>query len=140
MIEKRQYPRKEIDPGSAYLRKRKKGFFVVVDAKDNKNIGYLCDVSCDGLKLTSESQVKTNSLLDLVLILPEALSGRDYIRFKAKCKWCYKEFSSNDFVAGFQFFSIEQNDNETLRHLLNCLGDKQSQSKKEMSDSTPLKI
>ncbi len=91
------------------LKRRQTTFYMeVFDAKAEKPIGKLTDISSGGIMITGKNPVKTDCEYRLSLDLPNALDGEKRIAFKARSVWCRHDDSSELYDTGFELHNLPQ--------------------------------
>lgn len=75
-------------------------YLKVFNAFTDKPIGYLGNVSADGLMLISQLPVLVGGCFDLRLKIP-GCDGFRHIDFTATCLWCQEDVTPGSFDSGF---------------------------------------
>ena len=99
MEEKRKMVRREI---MFYSR--------VFDRKTGKHLGYLGNLTVDGLMIISEEPVEPEVQFDLRIELPEDIYPKNDITLCADSLWCDADIDPKYFNVGLQIVSCEQQD------------------------------
>lgn len=93
--------------------------------ENNDFIGFLIDLSRDGLMVMSESPLIENKFYQLKMKLPSSLEWKEkqdedkYINFTAECKWIRHDDVDKEFyLNGFSFADISEEDNEIIHTLI----------------------
>ncbi|MCL6703539.1 PilZ domain-containing protein [Pseudomonas sp. T1.Ur] len=73
----------------------------VFNGINGKPIGFLGNVSENGLMLISHLPLMTGADFDLRLKLPTEEGPEQQIRLKAHCLWCHEDVTPQHFDAGF---------------------------------------
>ncbi|NQD79004.1 PilZ domain-containing protein [Pseudomonas seleniipraecipitans] len=76
----------------------------VFNAFTDKPIGYLGNVSLDGLMLISQLPVLVGGCFDMRLKIPGTEAVR-YIDFSATCLWCREDVTPGSFDSGFSLLA-----------------------------------
>ncbi len=97
-----------------YLRAYEKG--------SDEVLGYLVDISEDGLMLMSNKPIETNKVYDLRVKLVSPVAGKSEIHFTAKCLWCKHTVNEDIFDAGFQYESIEPRAKKVIEDVIEEIG------------------
>lgn len=92
---------------------------------DEKFIGFLIDVSEDGIMLMSESLMQNNIEYELKLKLPSSLewknkiSDKKFVLFKAKCVWSKPDDLDDDFyLSGYEFTDIDDTNKQIIHEII----------------------
>ena len=88
----------------------------------NELIGYLVDITSEGVMFMSEKPIEIKPDYSLKMILPENQTGKSFIKFRASCKWCKKDINPDFYVAGFQFEQIDRPDKDIIFELIDDFG------------------
>ncbi len=102
------------------VKRRKFTYYMrVLDSNTQQLMGYLADISERGFQLDSPQLVAVNKDYNFRLDLTPDVSDRDFITFKARCRWCkVDETDPSTFDAGFQIISISTHDNEIFQRIV----------------------
>lgn len=76
-------------------------FLKVFNGVNDKLIGYLGNVSADGLMLISQLPLMVGADFDLHLKIPADEGPQMNIKLKATCLWCHEDVTPQHFDAGF---------------------------------------
>lgn len=76
-------------------------FLKVFNGVNDRPIGFLGNVSEDGLMLISHLPLMVGADFDLHLKIPADEGGQLNIRLKASCLWCHEDVTPQHFDAGF---------------------------------------
>ena len=76
-------------------------FLKVFNSVTDKPIGFLGNVSEDGLMLISQLPMMIGADFDLRLIIPMADGCQQVIDLKACCLWCHEDATPHHYDAGF---------------------------------------
>ncbi len=90
----------------------------VFDRNSGERVGQLVNITTEGLMLTSEAPVKTNTVFQLRLVLPEEIKGREQITFDARSMWCTKSVNPEFYDIGFQLVNISQEAAQIIESLI----------------------
>lgn len=91
----------------------------------DKFVGYLIDISKDGLMVMSEFPIEVKSVLNLKMKLPPTFEwkGRKVedrvIQFKAECEWSkHDEVDKEFYLSGMAFKDLAEEDNEIIHKMI----------------------
>ncbi|WP_077045717.1 PilZ domain-containing protein [Pseudomonas sp. KK4] len=76
-------------------------FLKVFNSVTDKPIGYLGNVSEDGLMLISQLPMMIGADFDLRLKIPAVDGGQQIIELRACCLWCHEDETPRHYDAGF---------------------------------------
>lgn len=93
--------------------------------EDDEFIGFLIDISKDGLMIMSEGPLQTNKFYKLKMKLPSTLDWKDgkdrdrVIEFIAQCRWTrHDEVDKEFYLSGFEFTELHEDDNRIIHILI----------------------
>lgn len=99
-------------------------FYLRIFEGDNF-IGYLMDISKDGLMLITEKPIEENRVLNLKMKLPPTFEWKGkkvedrLIQFRAECRWCrHDEVDKEFYLSGLSFSDLPQEDNEIIHKMI----------------------
>ena len=105
------------------IREKRKSLFFKFEVLNSKNqiIGYLGDITLNGLKVISKNAIEINSIHNLKIKLPPRISKNEEIHFEAECVWCKKDEKAENYQLGFKAnFSNQENIN-TIKTIMELL-------------------
>lgn len=79
----------------------------VFEGVSHSVLGYLLDISPEGLMLVADSPVSLELDFQLRMHLPTQSRDREEVTFAATSRWCKKDANPNFFLAGFQIDQLE---------------------------------
>ncbi len=85
-------------------------------------LGYLVDVSDDGLMLMSDKEIETDREYSLRVHLLDPVDGKQDLHLEARCLWCKHSVNTDIFDAGFHVEKVEPDVLDTIRHVIDELG------------------
>lgn len=102
--------------------KRKSLFykFEILDNKDQK-IGFLGDLTLNGLKIISESPITTEKILKLKIKVPSRINKNEQIVLDAECMWCRKQADTNTYHSGWKTVHLDDQDKNTVKIIIDLL-------------------
>jgi hypothetical protein len=108
------------------VKRRKFTYYMrVLESNTLQTMGYLADISERGFQLDSPQPVALNQDFNLRLDLTPDVSDRNFITFKARCRWSRPDESDPfSFDAGFQVISISPHENEIFQRIVAKYGSK----------------
>lgn len=78
-------------------------YFGVFDRSSGDFIGYLIDLSSEGMKVLSKRTVPEGEVMKLRIELPEEIKGSDELLVEARNVWCEKDAKPEFNRLGFSF-------------------------------------
>lgn len=99
-------------------RKRVGTVLRLFDRSSGMNLGRLANISLDGLKLESRTELPVGRVYPISMILPETLAGSNTLSFDAQAVWCRPGEVTDDFRVGFRIVKIGENDLKVLIQLI----------------------
>lgn len=94
-----------------------KGCFKVYDRITDKSIGYMVDISSEGMKILSRIFVRENTIYKVRIELPEEVKGSDQLTIDVRCVWCERDPETELYRAGFAFVSTFPHHKEIIELL-----------------------
>lgn len=99
-------------------------FYLRVFEEDNF-IGFLIDISQDGMMLMSENILQEGKYYQLKMKIPSSLDWKSkddqdrYVNFTAQCKWSrHDEVDKEFYLSGFEFTELHEDDNSLIRSII----------------------
>lgn len=93
--------------------------------EDDAFLGFMTDVSREGLMLMSEFPLEEEREYTLRMKIPSCakckfhLDDQEFIEFRAICRWSQPEGESRDFfLNGFQIVEITEEENQCIHYLI----------------------
>ncbi len=105
MEEKRKTPRMQAVEYSQGEKRVVKGYFKVYDRITDKAMGYMVDISSEGMKLTSRAYIAENTTYRIRVELPEEVKGSDQLVVDVRSVWCERDPETERYRVGFAFVS-----------------------------------
>jgi len=104
--------------------KRRHLFFYlqITEAKQNKLLGYVVDITSKGLKIVSEDALVVGSVLDLKMNLPNDIGRKKELLFSAKVIWCGADVNSDFFAVGLEMVDIDKDHIAIIEEMVNEYG------------------
>lgn len=93
-------------------------YLEIFDNTTDKHLGYLVDITPEGLMMISEEQMPSGEDLHLRMILPETAYGKKAISFNASSRWTKKDVNPAFFASGYQFVDIGPVESKTISSLI----------------------
>lgn len=88
------------------------------DRNTGVNLGRLINISLDGFKLASKSELPVGSRHAISMVLPDQIAGSNTLSFDAQTIWSRQEDADDEFNHGFRILKISENDLRVLIALI----------------------
>ena len=76
-------------------------FLRVYNRRTGRELGYIGNVSRNGLMLITRWRMETGSVFNMRIALPEAWMNQRFIDFDARCQWCRPDVDGESFDSGY---------------------------------------
>jgi hypothetical protein len=98
----------------------------VRDRESQEVLGYLGNITTDGLLLFTKAQVEagTDDVHACELTIPAGSNSNRRISFDARCMWCKKDLHPDLYAAGFRIEHIEPLDVAVIESAIRQFGSK----------------
>jgi hypothetical protein len=93
-------------------------YLEIYDNANDKHLGYLVDITPEGLMMISEEEISSGKDFYLKMILPESAYGKKAISFKANSRWAKKDVNPAFYASGYQIVDIGPVESETITSLI----------------------
>ncbi|MBN1983852.1 MAG: PilZ domain-containing protein [Chitinivibrionales bacterium] len=93
-------------------------YLKIRDRESGEIIGYLGDITAEGLMMVSQEAITIDRFFFLEIELPADIFGKKQIEVEAKCMWSKPDRNPSFFASGFQFFHIKSPEVETIIGLI----------------------
>ena len=90
----------------------------VIDAGSEASLGYLVDISTEGLMLASEAPLKSEHRYRMRLPLPVVFDGYDRLDVEATVAWTAPSMNPAFYRTGFRELQLVSGPNDALRRLI----------------------
>ncbi len=105
-----------------------KGYFRVYDRITDKSLGYMVDISSEGMKILSRIFIRENTTYQIRVELPEEVKGSDQLIVDVRSVWCERDPESEHYRAGFAFVSTFPHHEEIIRLLFERRNDREEET------------
>jgi hypothetical protein len=124
-----QEKRKEITQQDRRKLKRRYLMFYsrIFDRKTGSLIGYLSDITIEGMMIISEDPLQTGVVHKLRMDLPEDIFGRGHLDFEAYCIWSHQDVNPNFYIAGFKLEELKEEDKGIVEKIIESYGFRERQ-------------
>jgi len=97
-------------------------FSRVIDRESRQLLGYLVDLTTDGIMIVGSFPIRANALFRLRIDLPENYSDKNQVEFRAKVVWSQPDPDSELHRSGFKFLEQSVDDRLLLEDLISKFG------------------
>ena len=94
----------------------------LLDASQNKLLGYLGDISPEGLLMISEQPYAVGRTLAIRMLLPRPMEGQESIEFKATVRRCAPDYNPQFYAVGMEVEQLPDDALKILAELLQEMG------------------
>jgi hypothetical protein len=95
----------------------------VLDAGTMQVIGYLLDISPNGIRVDSGKPLQVNTMYRLRLDLVPELAHKTYMIFNGRSAWCEADkFEPNTFNIGFELDGLSREDTAIFQRMYDQYG------------------
>ncbi len=84
-------------------------------------IGFLIDISSEGMMIMSEREMHPGKTYALSLKVPAVVSGSEsgYVKIKTQCQWCSRDDRGNSlYLCGLRIRELPEKGNDLIRRLI----------------------
>jgi c-di-GMP-binding flagellar brake protein YcgR len=92
---------------------------------DEKFIGFLIDISKEGMMVMSEFPLETEKVYSIRMKIPSSFEWKGknepdrFINFSAKCEWTKHDDVEKEFyLSGFTFINLDDSENELIHAII----------------------
>ncbi len=93
-------------------------FFPVKNQETLEHIGGLANLTPQGAMLTTSKPVEEGIILKCRVELPDRIFQRDFLFFKAECRWCKKNANKGWYESGYKITELSEQDAVIIMHLM----------------------
>lgn len=99
----------------------------IFDRIDGSLIGYLSDITVEGMMVISEVPLETGITHKLRMDLPEDIFGTSHLDLEAYCIWSHKDVNPNFFIAGFKLEELKPDEVKIVERIIESYGFRERQ-------------
>ena len=85
-------------------------------------IGYLVDISTEGIMIMSEDPIAVGTVLELKIMLESEMSAKQYLYFDAKALRCEKSINGTSYDIGCQLLHLSPEDFREIEMIIDEIG------------------
>jgi len=94
----------------------------VFDLKTGEVLGYLVDLTPEGVMIISEEPIEIGQTYRLRMDLPEGLTAKTSLDFEAQSIWCKADIDPHFYGTGFQISQVAQEDIDLIERMIQEYG------------------
>jgi c-di-GMP-binding flagellar brake protein YcgR len=111
-------------------------YFGVYNQTGDEFIGYLIDISSEGMMILSKRSFPEGEILKVRVELPEEAQGSDQLMVEARCVWCERDTNPEFMHVGFSFTYTFPHHTEVIELLFK----KMEKTEDDKSDEVPSQV
>ncbi len=99
-------------------------YLKVMDRDTGEILGFLVDITTQGIMIMSEQPIKTGRTFHLQLLIPsdEDAAEKKYLRFDARSRWSERSINTDFYDTGLELININIEEFETIEKIIHELG------------------
>jgi hypothetical protein len=94
----------------------------VFDRKTGQLLGYLGNITSEGIMLISETPMDVDVGIFLRIDLPDDMYAKPVLNLKAKSVWCKPDIDPKFYTTGFQLSEITEDDLKIIDQIIDDYG------------------
>lgn len=94
----------------------------VLERASGQLVGYLVDISTDGILIMAENPIDPGTVLELKILLESELSARQYLYFDVRAVRCEKSINGTNYDIGCQLLHLAPEDFREIETIIDELG------------------
>ncbi len=97
-------------------------YLQVVDADTNNPLGFLADITEEGLMLVSEKRLPAGQKIKLKMKLPDNRFDERFLLFTAETVWCRQDVNEELYDIGFKIFDLPLEKRLLIEDMVKAIG------------------
>ena len=93
-------------------------YLPVFEQDSGELVGYLADLTTEGLMVISDRKVAAGRTFRLRMDLPKKMKGTRQVLFKARAMWCKPDANPDFYNTGFRIVNLSKVDAQTINGLI----------------------
>ena len=85
-------------------------------------VGFLVDISTEGIMIMSENPIAVGTLLELKIMLDSEMSAKQYLNFDAQALRCEKSINGSTYDVGCKMLNLAPEDSREIEMIIDELG------------------
>ena len=94
----------------------------VLERVSGNLIGYLVDISTEGIMIMSENPIEAGTVLELKIMLESEMSAKQYLYFDASVLRCVKSINGTTYDIGCKLLNLSPEDFREIEMIIDELG------------------
>ena len=94
----------------------------VLERSSGEHVGYLVDITTNGIMIMRENPVEPETLLELKILLSSEMSSKQYLNFDVKAIHCEKSINETTYEIGCQLLHLSAEDFHEIEMIIDELG------------------
>ena len=94
----------------------------IIETDSGANFGHLADITPKGIMIVSESPIPVGKEFSFRMQLPNKISERDDVSFRARCLWCKKDYNPDFYISGYKIVDVASQEIEKITDLIKSYG------------------
>ena len=94
----------------------------VQERSSGTTIGYLVDISTEGIMIMSEDPIAVGTVLELKIMLESEMSAKQYLCFDSKVLRCEKSINGTSYDIGCKLLNLSPEDFREIEMIIEELG------------------
>ena len=90
----------------------------VYDDKTDQELGYVVNITNEGIMITHDQSIDVNVDYHLKLVLSAEIEGKKELHFTARSRWTEEDSESDFYNTGFQFIDPSPPDPQIIEKLI----------------------
>jgi len=109
--------------GKRKLKRRHLIYYLkVVDRDTGELLGFLVDITTQGIMIMSERPIKTANIFHLQILLPSEDDEKKYLNFDARTKWCERSINTDFYDIGLELMNVNVDEFDAIEKIISELG------------------
>ncbi len=97
-------------------------YLTVIDGETEEPVGFLVDITTNGLMIMSDAPIETEKFFHLKILLQTELTEKEYLNFDAVSKRSVKGVNSDFYDTGFELIDLTREDFKEIEEIIEALG------------------
>ncbi|MCX8044191.1 MAG: PilZ domain-containing protein [Desulfobacterota bacterium] len=97
-------------------------YLKVTDRQSGKLIGFLVNITPEGIMIMSEEPIPVGKLFHLQILVPSETDEKAHLQFDARSKWCERSVNTDFYDTGFELLNVTSRDFLAIEKIIAELG------------------
>jgi hypothetical protein len=94
----------------------------IQERASGKPVGFLVDISTEGIMIMSEHPIEVGTMLELKIMLESEMSAKQYLYFDVKALRCEKSLNGSTYDVGCKLLNLSDEDFREIEMIIDELG------------------